>query len=79
MKSMKEYINVMEIGVCIRGQFQVTVTKRGRKMKCQSNNTLAYDRIRRKDYVNPKQTLYGYTEKQAYESLYRECIKKNLQ
>lgn len=78
MKTMQEYKDVMEIGVCCSGQFQVTITKRGRKMKCQSNNTLAYDRIRRREYVNPKQTLYGYTEKQAFESLYRECIKKNL-
>ena len=59
------------IGTCLQGHFKVTIEYRGKLYSCTSTDTMMYDRIRHDDVAT------GYTEKQAYQSLYDFCKYKN--
>lgn len=60
------------------GTYRVTIEYRGKFYHCFSHNTLAVDRIwHTDDDGEPRRVVCGYTEKQAYLSLWRECLLKN--
>lgn len=69
--------NKIYVGVCLSGQFTIRIEYRGRQYSCKSNNTLAYDRYKNSDYFFDKQPMYGYTYKQALQSMFDECKRKN--
>lgn len=77
MRTLEQLQQNVLISICVRGQFNVRVKHWSKYLRCQSNNTLAYDRIR-ENYISPQVSKYGYTLRQAYESLYSECIRKNM-
>lgn len=56
--------------------YVVTITYRGKKYTCQSNNSLAWDRLNDDNYSD-NVTIGGYTNKGAYEAFYEECKLKN--
>lgn len=53
------------------GHFEITYYHRGKKKTRVTNNTLATDRWRERDYVTPRTKVHGYTEAQAYKALTR--------
>lgn len=56
----------------------VTIHYRGREYKCQSNNSLAWDRLMDAQYVPYYvKECCGMTEKEAFEAFYYECKCKN--
>lgn len=57
-------------------QYDVEITYRGKQYTCKSNNSLAWDRLDNDDYAD-NYTMYGYTNKGAWESFYDECKCKN--
>lgn len=74
----KDLENKIYVGVCLSGQFTIRIEYRGKTYSCKSNNTLAYDRYKNSDYfLSDKQSMYGYTYKQALLAMYEECKRKN--
>lgn len=73
--TLNELKNKIDVDTCLMGQFKVTINYRGKDYTCKSNNTQAYDAIRawKRDEI----PAWGYTPKQAYESLWSECKRKN--
>ena len=54
----------------------VTITYRGQEYECNSNNSLAWDRL--DDYNYRDNEVNGfYTNKGAYQAFYDECKRKN--
>lgn len=78
MKTRDLENKVVYVGVCLSGQFMIQIEYRGKRYGCRSNNTLAYDRYKNSDYfLSDKQSMYGYTYKQALLAMYEECKRKN--
>lgn len=70
--------NKIYVGVCLSGQFTIRIEYRGKTYSCKSNNTLAYDRYKGSDnFSSDKQSVYGYTYRQALQAMYDECKMKN--
>ena len=68
-KELKERV---ELGVCVRGHFKVTITYRGRKYTCTSDNTYLYDIIESEGSDYPMKGV-----RNALDSLYFECKMRN--
>lgn len=77
MRTLEQLQQNVLVSICVRGQFNVRVKHWSKYLRCQSNNTLAYDRIKAKD-ISPLVIMCGYTLRQAYDALFRECIRKNM-
>lgn len=73
LKEIKDRTNVRRIGY---GQYEVTVTFRGKTYKCKSNNSCAWDRMDDKD-CSDRYMFCGYTNKGAWRAFYEECLWKN--
>lgn len=70
------YRSRTKVGICTWGQFDITITYRGKTYHCTSNSTLAYDRLDDDNY--PDNYIIGfYSNKQAWKALYEECKRKN--
>ena len=54
------------------GSYNVEITFYGKTYHCTSNNFWAYERA-----IDPKKADKCYTQKQAYQELYDECLRKN--
>lgn len=78
MRTLEDYAQNIEVSYKSEG-FEVyadVIVKYNRHIyKFTSNNTRAYYRLRKKDFVNDKVQLYGYTFKGAYEAFYKEFAK----
>lgn len=74
LQQLKNVVKVSrEIGYC---SYEVTITYRGKKYTCYSNNSLAWDRLDDDNY--PDNKIVGfYTNKGAYQAFYEECKRKN--
>lgn len=59
------------------GEYKITFTYKGKEISCRTNNTLAIDRLSVQDILLPRKIEFTYTEKQALQSLYDECKRKN--
>lgn len=70
-KELQSRVRVASVGC---GSFCVTITYKGQKYGCRSNNSLAYDRLTAD--VSPLTVLYSYTLKQALRAFYDECRRK---
>lgn len=76
--TLQQLSDKIDLGICLHGQFNVTIRYRGGEYRCKSNNTLAYDRIKGSDDWNSdKEIQCGYTLKQAYQALWDECKREN--
>lgn len=74
LKDLKDRISVRHAnGYC---QYDVEITYRGKQYKCQSNNSLAWDRLDDDNYAD-NYPVYGYTNKGAWKAFYNECKRKN--
>lgn len=62
---------------CLSGHFKVKIRYYGKDYSCVSTNTLAYDRISSGCYLPGRASFYGYTYKQAVDSLFEECLRQN--
>lgn len=69
-----EKVNVRSKG---SGNYLVAIEFKGKQYSCQSNNSLAYDRIHNYMLYNNRERVYEYTFKQALQSFYDECKRKN--
>lgn len=74
--TLKELSNKVDLGTCLMGQFKVAISYHCKEYTCKSNNTMAYDTILtwKRERVP---VCGGYTIKQAYETLWDECKRKN--
>lgn len=54
------------------GIYRISIFYRNKWYSVSSNNTLAYDRINNNYLYGEKQSVYGYTLRQAYLSFYNE-------
>lgn len=81
MKTRDLENKVVYVGVCLSGQFTIRIEYRGKTYSCKSNNTLAYDRYNRykgsDNFLSNKQSVYGYTYRQALQAMFDECKMKN--
>lgn len=77
MRTLEQLQQNVSVSNCVNGQFGVRVKHWSKYLRCQSNNTLAFLRIMER-YISPQVIMYGYTLRQAYEALYRECLRKNV-
>ena len=56
--------------------YVVKITYRGKQYVCQSNNSLAWDRIQSEE--NSVRAIFcSYSLKEAYQAFYNECKRKN--
>lgn len=55
----------------LHGHYKITINYRGRKYRCLSTNSSAYDSVRWPDDSNE------YTYKQGLQAFYDECKRKN--
>lgn len=69
-----EKVNVRSKG---SGNYLVVIEYKGKQYKCQSNNSLAYDRIYNYLLFKNRKRAYEYTLKQALQRFYDECKLKN--
>lgn len=75
LKELADKVYVKKTG---SGTYTVIIDFRNKYYKCQSHNSLAYDRIMAQSYQkNANQVLSEYTLKQALQSLYDECKRSN--
>lgn len=58
-------------------KFEVEIIHRNKLYRCQSNNSMAWDRILEKDDINDNQVSGTYTLKGAFQAFYDECKLKN--
>lgn len=84
MRTLEEYIKNIEIsfksdGIDFVAEVEVVVKYNRHLYKFISNNCLAYYRMLKKNFVNDKVRLYGYTHKSAYEEYYKEFAKLHKQ
>lgn len=60
------------------GNYKIYIEYRGKVYTCYSHNSLAIDRINKCEYGdNTVESIYGYTYKEALQSLYNECKRNN--
>lgn len=59
------------------GHYIVTIEYKGKQYSCLSNNSLAYDRIHNFMLYKNRERVFEYTFKQALQSVYDECKRKN--
>lgn len=57
-------------------QYEVEITYRGKRYKCKSNNSLAWDRLDDDNYAD-NYSKCGYTNKEAWKAFYDECKRQN--
>lgn len=55
----------------------VEINWRGKYYHTRSHNSLAYDRLQEANWLNPSTKSEGYTERQALQSFYDECVRDN--
>ena len=75
LKELKERIAIT--GIKGYGLYGVTINYRCKDYHCESNNSQAWDRLQERDWVDANFVSDGYTEKQAYQAFYDECMRKN--
>lgn len=78
MRTLKDYTQSIEVSYRSEGckGFADIVVKYNRHIyKYTSDNLRAFGRIKKKNFVNDKVQLYGYTLKGAYEAYYKEFAK----
>lgn len=73
LKELKEKTSVRWCGY---GQYEVTITYRGKTYKCKSNNSPAWDRLDDENYSDNYRVGF-YTNKEAWQAFYEECLQKN--
>lgn len=81
MKTLEDYIKKVEVSLKRDGFevfAEVVVTYNRHKYKFASGNWRACNRIEKRDYVNDKVHLYGYSLKGAYEAFYKEFAKLHM-
>lgn len=59
------------------GSYEVKIEYRGKTYRCQSNNSLAWDRIHSDEDLGDRMKLDFYTKKGAWQAFYDECKRKN--
>lgn len=60
------------------GSYKIVCMYREQRIEGISNNTLAYDRLMNRDLPEKSKSHYGYTDKQARQSLRTEVIFQHL-
>lgn len=78
MRTLEDYSQNIKVSNKVGGFgviVEVEVKYNRHLYKFESNNWQAYNRLRRKDYVNDKVQVYGYSHKGAYEAFYKEFAK----
>lgn len=80
MRTLEDYVQNIEVSFKSDGneffaEVEVVVKYNRHQLKFISNNCLAYYRLLKKNFVNNKVQLYGYTLKGAYEAFYKEFAK----
>ena len=55
----------------------VEINWRGKCYHTRSHNSLAYDRMQEANWLSPTTKSEGYTERQALQSMYDECVRDN--
>lgn len=74
LKELRKRVRVKRAsGYC---SYEVTITYRGKKYRCHSNNSLAWDRMDDDNYRDNEVSGF-YTNKGAYQAFYDECKRKN--
>lgn len=74
LDELREKVDVVRgFGYCC---YVVTIIYRGKKYTCQSNNSLAWDRLDDDNYRD-NEVSGSYTDKGAYQAFYDECKRKN--
>lgn len=74
LKQFREQVREEWVGY---GTHRVYIEYRGKEYTCLTHNTLATDRLRSRYEKSPRSIEGGGTEKQAYETLWNECKRKN--
>lgn len=59
------------------GSYIVEITWRGNRYCTSSYNSRAYDRIQEANWLSPTTKSEGYTERQALQSFFDECVRDN--
>lgn len=74
LKELKNRVRVCHSkGYC---SYEVKITYRGKEYTCNSNNSLAWDRLDDDNFRDNE--VHGfYTNKTAYQAFYDECKRKN--
>lgn len=78
MRTLEDYTKLIEVSFRSSNFIYLVdvVVKYNRHVfKFPSKNCQAYYRIRKKNFVNDKVQLYGYSLKGAYEAFYKEFAK----
>ena len=78
MRTLEDYIKLIEVTFKSDGFevfAEVIVTYNRHRYSFMSNNWHACNRIKKRDCVNDKVLLYGYSLKGAYEAFYKEFAK----
>lgn len=74
LQELREKVKVKRAsGYC---SYTVTITYRGKEYSCQSNNSLAWDRLDDDNYRDNEVSGF-YTNKGAWQAFYDECKRKN--
>lgn len=71
----KELENHISRLVCVSGEVRYTITYRGKKYRCTTNNTTLIDRVKSDD--SPSHKTVAGTYKQALQALYRNGIRQH--
>lgn len=69
-----ERIRLQNLG---SGNYLVTILYKGKEYTCHSNNSSAYRRVYIIFAIRLRERYYSYTAKQALQSFYDECKRKN--
>lgn len=78
MRTLEDYIQNIEVSFKSENfepLAEVVIKYNRHRYKFTSNNCLACYRLLKKNYVNNKVHLYGYSLKGAYEAFYKEFAK----
>lgn len=78
MRTLRDYTQNIDVSYRSEGYkgFADIVVKYNRHIyKFTSDNLRAYGRLKKKNFVNDKVQLYGYSLKGAYEAYYKEFAK----
>lgn len=71
LKQLQNNIIMSPIGY---GTYKVTITYRGKRYHCHSNNSMAYDML---NHEKGEPKAYYNTQKQARQAVWNECKYKN--
>ena len=74
MKTERDLRDCVEIRRLQQGSYKITITYRGKKYSCVSNNSLAWDDLGAEWNENRS---YYKTDKQCLRAFYNECKIKN--